>query len=55
VSPEWRQESFTILGHEFGLAWYRTDGHWYLAAKPAKKSVARVKLAIGASGKVANR
>jgi RNA-directed DNA polymerase len=42
-----RQESFTFLGYEFGPAWYRTDGHWYLAAKPAKKSVAHVKRAIG--------
>jgi RNA-directed DNA polymerase len=42
-----REESFTFLGYEFGPAWYRTDGHWYLAAKPAKKSVAHVKYAIG--------
>jgi RNA-directed DNA polymerase len=42
-----RQESFTFLGYEFGPAWYRTDGHWYLAAKPAKKSVTQVKRAIG--------
>jgi len=42
-----REESFTFLGYEFGPAWYRTDGHWYLAAKPAKKSVAHVKRAIG--------
>ena len=42
-----RQEPFTFLGYEFGPAWYRTDGHWYLAAKPAKKSVAQVKHAIG--------
>ena len=42
-----REETFTFLGYEFGPAWYRTDGHWYLAAKPAKKSVAHVKHAIG--------
>jgi RNA-directed DNA polymerase len=42
-----RQESFTFLGYEFGPARYRTDGHWYLAAKPAKKSVVHVKHAIG--------
>ena len=42
-----RQESFTFLGYTFGPAWYRTDGHWYLAATPAAKSVAQVKRAIG--------
>ena len=42
-----REESFTFLGYDFGPARYRTDGHWYLAAKPAKKSVAHVKHAIG--------
>jgi RNA-directed DNA polymerase len=42
-----REESFTFLGYDFGPARYRTDGHWYLAAKPAQKSVAHVKHAIG--------
>jgi RNA-directed DNA polymerase len=42
-----RTEPFTFLGYEFGPAWYRTDGHWYLAAKPAKKSVAHLRRVIG--------
>jgi RNA-directed DNA polymerase len=43
-----RREAFTFLGYSFGPAWYRQDGHWYLAAQPAKKSLQRVKRAIRA-------
>ena len=38
-----RTEHFDFLGHTFGPERFRKDGHWYLAAKPSKKSVARVK------------
>lgn len=43
-----RREPFTFLGYTFGPAWYRQDGHWYLAAQPAKKSLQEVKGAIRA-------
>lgn len=38
-----RTEHFDFLGHTFGPERFRKDGHWYLAAKPSKKSVARLK------------
>ena len=38
-----RQESFDFLGYTFGPERYRKDGHWYLGAKPSKKSVQRIK------------
>lgn len=38
-----RRESFHFLGYTFGPERYRKDGHWYLAAKPSKKSVRRLK------------
>lgn len=38
-----RKEHFDFLGYTFGPERYRKDGHWYLAAKPSKKSVRRVK------------
>jgi RNA-directed DNA polymerase len=38
-----REEHFDFLGYTFGPERYRKDGHWYLAAKPSKKSVQRVK------------
>lgn len=38
-----RRESFDFLGYTFGPERYRKDGHWYLGAKPSKKSVQRVK------------
>ncbi len=37
-----RTEPFTFLGYTFGPMRYRKDGHWYLGAAPAKKSVQRV-------------
>ena len=36
-----REESFDFLGYTFGPEWYRGDGHWYLSAKPSKRSVSR--------------
>jgi RNA-directed DNA polymerase len=44
-----REEHFDFLGYTFGPERYRKDGHWYLAAKPSKKSVQRLK------GKVRSR
>lgn len=38
-----REEHFDFLGYTFGPERYPKDGHWYLAAKPSKKSVRRVK------------
>jgi RNA-directed DNA polymerase len=38
-----RRESFDFLGYTFGPMRYRKDGHWYLGAVPAKKTVKRVK------------
>jgi RNA-directed DNA polymerase len=38
-----REEHFDFLGYTFGPERYPKDGHWYLAAKPSKKSVGRVK------------
>lgn len=38
-----RKESFDFLGYTFGPERHRRDGHWYLSAKPSKKSIARLK------------
>lgn len=38
-----REEHFDFLGYTFGPERYPKDGHWYLSAKPSKKSVGRVK------------
>ena len=43
-----QHESFDFLGYTFGWDRYRKDGHAYLAAKPSKKSVRRVKTAVRA-------
>lgn len=43
-----RTESFDFLGYTFGPDRYRKDGHWYLAAKPSRKSVQRVKAGVRA-------
>jgi RNA-directed DNA polymerase len=37
------RESFDFLGYTFGPERYRKDGHWYLGAKPSKRSVQRIK------------
>ncbi len=41
-------ESFDFLGYTFGWEHYRKDGHRYLAAKPCKKSLKRVKQSVRA-------
>ena len=41
-----RDEHFDFLGYTFGPERYRRDGHWYLAAKPSKKSVQRLKTKV---------
>ena len=38
-----RAESFDFLGYTFGPERYRKDGHGYLAAKPSKKAVTRLR------------
>lgn len=38
-----RREPFTFLGYTVGPMVYRKDGHGYLGAAPAKKSVQRIK------------
>jgi RNA-directed DNA polymerase len=43
-----RTEPFDFLGYTFGPDRYRKNGHWYLAAKPSRKSVQRVKAAVDA-------
>jgi len=40
------KEAFDFLGYTFGWERYRKDGHRYLAAKPSKKSLGRVKRAV---------
>jgi RNA-directed DNA polymerase len=38
-----RTEHFNFLGYTFGPERFRKDGHWYLAAKPSRKAVQRLK------------
>ena len=38
-----RAESFDFLGYTFGPQRNRKDGHWYLGARPSKKSIARLR------------
>ena len=38
-----RTESFDFLGYTFGPQRNRKDGHWYLGARPSKKSIARLR------------
>ena len=38
-----RKEHFDFLGYTFGPERFRKDGRWYLAAKPSKKAVQRLK------------
>jgi RNA-directed DNA polymerase len=38
-----RTESFDFLGYTFGPQRHRKDGHWYLGARPSKKSLARLR------------
>src|SRR3954463_16779183 len=41
-----RRESFDFLGYTFGPQRYRKDGHWYLGARPSKRSVQRLKTKV---------
>jgi RNA-directed DNA polymerase len=41
------RESFDFLGYTFGPERHRGDGHWYLSAKPSKRSVKQIKERIG--------
>ena len=41
-----QQESFDFLGYTFGPERHRGDGHWYLSAKPSRRSLQRVKRRI---------
>lgn len=41
-----RTETFDFLGYTLGSAVSPVDGHWYLAARPSKKSLQRVKGAV---------
>ena len=43
VLKDARTETFDFLGYTFGPERYRKDGHGYLAAKPSKKAVSRLK------------
>jgi RNA-directed DNA polymerase len=41
-----RTETFDFLGYTLGSARSPIDGHWYLAAKPSKKGLQRVKATV---------
>lgn len=43
VLKDARTETFDFLGYTFGPERYRKDGHGYLAAKPSKKAVTRLR------------
>lgn len=40
---EARSDHFDFLGYTFGPERFRKDGHWYLAAKPSKKAISRLR------------
>jgi len=42
------REHFDFLGYTFGPAYWPKDGRWYLAAKPSRVSVKRLKGRVGA-------
>jgi len=50
-----RKDPFDFLGYTFGMERYRKDGHTYLAAKPSKKSVQRVKATVRAALRPGNK
>jgi RNA-directed DNA polymerase len=50
-----RQEHFDFLGYTFGPERDRKDGHWFLAAKPSKKSVRRLKEKVRAQLRSSNK
>lgn len=41
-----REEHFDFLGYSFGPERYRKDGHWYLTAKPSRKSIQRLRTKV---------
>lgn len=41
-----REEHFDFLGYTFGPERYRKDGHWYLTAKPSRKSIQRLRTKV---------
>jgi RNA-directed DNA polymerase len=43
-----RTETFDFLGYTLGSAHSPVDGHWYLAAKPSKKSLQQMKATVRA-------
>ncbi len=50
-----RRETFDFLGYTFGIEHYRKDGHTYLAAKPSRKSIQRVKRTVRAALRPGNK
>ena len=50
-----REQSFDFLGYTYGPERYRKDGHRYLAAKPSKKAVQRLKGKIRAELRTGNQ
>jgi RNA-directed DNA polymerase len=49
------REHFDFLGYTFGPQRHLKDGHWYLAAKPSKKSVRRLKEKVRARLRQSNK
>jgi RNA-directed DNA polymerase len=49
-----RQEHFDFLGYTFGPQRHLKDGRWYLAAKPSKKSLRRLKEKVRAQLRPSN-
>ena len=41
-----KTEHFDFLGYTFGPEHYRKDGHWYLAAKPSRTAIQKLKEGI---------
>jgi RNA-directed DNA polymerase len=50
-----RREHFDFLGYTFGPERNRKDGRWYLAAKPSKKSIRRLKDKVRAQLRPSNK
>jgi RNA-directed DNA polymerase len=50
-----QKEHFNFLGYSFGPERYRKDGHWYLGAKPSRKSVQRIKERVGEVRHIGNQ
>jgi len=41
-----RRETFNFLGYTFGPMRHWRDGHWYMASRPAKKAIGKLKQAV---------